>query len=65
MTGQNQIAFKETTYSHWAHIVLPLALPVVYTYAIPDLHLERALPGCRVEVTFSPSDVVEGRRVGE
>ncbi len=60
MTGQNQIAFKETTYSHWAHIVLPLALPVVYTYAIPDLHLERALPGCRVEVVFGKNKKYAG-----
>ena len=44
--------FKETTAVHWAEIILPLALPVTYTYAIPTQFAERAKPGCRVEVVF-------------
>lgn len=39
-------------YSCWAEVILPLALPKVYTYAIPDSMKAFVLPGCRVEVVF-------------
>lgn len=39
-------------FSLWAEVILPLALPKVYTYAIPDDLKEAAKPGCRVEVVF-------------
>jgi len=36
----------------WAEVILPLALPTTYTYAIPDELLAKAQPGCRAEVVF-------------
>ena len=48
MAGSNETK----GYSLWAEVILPLALPKVYTYAIPDEMKKTALPGCRVEVVF-------------
>ncbi len=36
----------------FAEIIIPLALPKTYTYAIPDHLLEQVQPGVRVEVVF-------------
>ncbi len=48
----DNILFKETGADLWAEIILPLALPVTYTYAIPQQFAKRAQQGCRVEVVF-------------
>jgi hypothetical protein len=48
----NEILFRSEEPTHWANVVLPLALPQVYTYSLPDHLVERAFPGCRVEVVF-------------
>lgn len=40
------------TYKHFVQVVLPLALPKLYTYAVPN-YLDDAIKiGCRVEVQF-------------
>lgn len=52
MTGTNNILFEEETVTHWAQVILPLAVPLVYTYGIPSHLLEKVLPGCRAEVAF-------------
>lgn len=52
MGNEHQILFGETSTGSWAEIILPLALPTVYTYAIPSHLQERANPGCRAEVVF-------------
>ncbi len=36
----------------YAEVILPLALPKTYTYAIPDELIEQVVPGVRVEVNF-------------
>jgi len=36
----------------YAQVILPLALPKTYTYAIPEEWQEKAQPGMRVEVVF-------------
>lgn len=36
----------------WAKVILPLALPQVYTYHIPQEMMAAAKPGCRAEVIF-------------
>lgn len=36
----------------WAEVILPLALPKVYTYSIPDELKDRVKHGCRAEVVF-------------
>ena len=52
MTTNNEIGFIENDSGAWAEIILPLALPTVYTYAIPEHLLNQAKPGCRAEVIF-------------
>lgn len=36
----------------FAEVIIPLAVPKTYTYAIPEEMVGQALPGVRVEVTF-------------
>ncbi len=50
MSAATNILFKENSSGWWAEIILPLALPVTYTYAVPEELLEKAKPGCRAEV---------------
>src|SRR5436190_17451528 len=52
MNNENEIVFTNGSSGFWAEIILPLALPTTYTYSIPPHFLERARPGCRVEVVF-------------
>jgi primosomal protein N' (replication factor Y) (superfamily II helicase) len=44
--------FSHTVSGYWAEIILPLALPQVYTYEVPINLLPMAIPGCRAEVVF-------------
>ncbi len=60
LPNKNEILFKEEVATHWALIVLPLALPQLYTYAIPAHLLEKALPGCRAEVVFGKNKKYAG-----
>jgi primosomal protein N' (replication factor Y) (superfamily II helicase) len=39
-------------YKYWVDVILPLALPQVYTYALPTEMYREDLVGCRVEVAF-------------
>ena len=50
MNTGNEILFKEASSGLWAEIIMPLALPNTYTYAIPVELVEKVKPGCRVEV---------------
>lgn len=43
------------TYTSWATVILPLAIPLVYTYAVPDELKNVLQPGTRVEVEFGKS----------
>ncbi len=52
MTTGEGILFNDTEVTHWAHVILPLAVPLVYTYGIPAHLLDKAIPGCRAEVVF-------------
>jgi primosomal protein N' (replication factor Y) (superfamily II helicase) len=52
MTGNTNILFNEEDALLYAEIILPLALPTTYTYAIPTHLQAKAQPGCRVEVIF-------------
>ncbi|CAN5779665.1 primosomal protein N' [soil metagenome] len=60
MTESNEIAFIENTTGYWAEIILPLTLPTVYTYAIPEHLLSQAKPGCRAEVVFGKNKKYAG-----
>ncbi len=57
---EQELDFKEQAPTRWAEIILPLALPVVYTYAIPEPLLKKALPGHRAEVVFGPNKKYAG-----
>jgi primosomal protein N' (replication factor Y) (superfamily II helicase) len=46
----SELDFKEPTSGYWAEVILPLALPTVYTYAVPPSLLTKTLQGCRAEV---------------
>ncbi len=37
---------------HFAEIIIPLALPMNYTWAVPDSMMNTLKPGCRVEVAL-------------
>lgn len=60
MTKDIEIAFNETETGFWAEVILPLALPTVYTYAIPENMLASAKPGCRAEVVFGKNKKYAG-----
>ena len=60
MATEEGILFNDEAPTHWAHIILPLALPMVYTYALPAHLIERALPGCRAEVVFGKNKKYAG-----
>jgi len=36
----------------YAEVILPLALPTTYTYAVPSIFINKIKPGCRVEVVL-------------
>ena len=60
MSEEMEINFAEEESEHWAEIILPLALPTVYTYAIPVHLIQKAQPGCRAEVVFGKNKKYAG-----
>ncbi|MEO6406977.1 MAG: primosomal protein N' [Ferruginibacter sp.] len=52
MPEANEISFPAEVYSKWVEVILPLALPTVYTYALPADMAEKAIIGCRAEVVL-------------
>jgi primosomal protein N' (replication factor Y) (superfamily II helicase) len=52
MDNRNEIPFTGDRPGCWAEVILPLAVPTNYTYAVPAHLQEQARPGCRVEVVF-------------
>ncbi len=60
MPGENQILFADDYSGYWAEIILPLALPNVYTYYIPPHLLKNAQKGCRAEVVFGKNKKYAG-----
>ena len=60
MRKENEILFPGLSSGYWANIILPLALPTTYMYAIPIHLAERAKPGCRVEVVFGKNKKYAG-----
>ncbi len=55
-----ELNFMEPTSGYWAEIILPLALPTVYTYEIPPHLLAATQPGCRAEVVFGKNKKYAG-----
>ncbi|MBU3715328.1 MAG: DEAD/DEAH box helicase, partial [Ferruginibacter sp.] len=60
MSTDNHFLFKDNETDNWAEIVLPLALPTVYTYAIPAHLIQIAQPGSRAEVIFGKNKKYAG-----
>lgn len=50
----------ESTPTHFAEIIIPLALPRNYTWAVPDHMLAKVHPGCRVEVVLGKNKKYAG-----
>ena len=44
----------------YAEVLIPLALPKNYTWAVPEKLEEQVLPGCRVEVNFGKNKKYAG-----
>lgn len=59
MYDETEIAFSEAP-AYWAEVILPLALPKVYTYSVPEAFKNKALPGHRVEVVFGKNKKYAG-----
>jgi len=58
-TGTSLFSTKDSG-SVWADVILPLAIPKTYTYAVPE-HLQlKTRPGCRVEVVFGKNKKYAG-----
>ena len=57
---ENELNFNEPTSGYWAEIILPLALPNVYTYNVPVNMVAAAQPGCRAEVLFGKNKKYAG-----
>ena len=55
-----ELPFAEDNESLWAEVILPLALPTVYTYAVPAHLTTQAKPGCRAEVVFGKNKKYAG-----
>ncbi|MFZ1529903.1 MAG: primosomal protein N' [Ferruginibacter sp.] len=60
MNEPTPILFTDEKPACWAEIILPLALPEVYTYAVPQNLQHAALPGCRAEVVFGKNKKYAG-----
>ncbi len=55
MNKENEIIFGNDISNApvmFAEVILPLALPVTYTYAVPSIFEKKIQPGCRVEVVL-------------
>jgi primosomal protein N' (replication factor Y) len=54
LNNENEIAYDPApnAVALYAEVILPLALPVVYTYAVPPIFVDKLKPGCRVEVVL-------------
>ena len=55
MDNNNEILFDTTApqkINLYAEVILPLALPTTYTYAVPAIFADKIKPGCRVEVVL-------------
>ena len=55
MNNENEIIFTNDTTkvaTMFAEVILPLALPVTYTYAVPSIFENKLKQGCRVEVVL-------------
>jgi primosomal protein N' (replication factor Y) len=55
-----QITLLPSTANAWAQVILPLALPTTYTYAIPDHLIAAVQIGARVEVTLGKNKKYAG-----
>ena len=57
--GTGLFSIKDTA-TAWAEVILPLAIPKIYTYTIPQHLLLKAQPGCRAEVVFGKNKKYAG-----
>ncbi|WP_300599221.1 primosomal protein N' [Niabella sp.] len=56
----NELPYQSAVTTDFAEVVIPLALPLNYTWAIPEHLKEAALVGCRVEVNLGKSKKYAG-----
>ena len=57
MNSQPKELFSQLSDSNvWVEVILPLALPRVYTYSVPSHLQSQIIAGIRVEVIFATHD---------
>ena len=54
------VAGQGSADSCFASVILPLALPTTYTYAVPAIFVKLIQPGCRVEVVLGKNKKYAG-----
>lgn len=54
------VLFADSEPAKWIEVILPLAVPKLYTYSVPQHFHEQILPGCRVEVVFGTNKKYAG-----
>lgn len=60
MCPQNEISFPDSAINCWIEVILPLALPIVYTYHVPPHLIAEVKIGCRAEVVFGKNKRYSG-----
>jgi len=60
MTADSNILFADSFVRQWAEVILPLAIPKVYTYEVPEALINTCVPGTRVEVIFGKAKKYSG-----
>ncbi|HUZ58923.1 MAG TPA: primosomal protein N' [Hanamia sp.] len=60
--SKEPILFNEITQNifNWVEVILPLALPKIYTYSVPEKLVKKLQIGCRVEVVFGKNKKYAG-----
>ncbi|MCD2425434.1 primosomal protein N' [Niabella pedocola] len=57
---KNELPYQSAAATDFAEVVIPLALPLNYTWAVPEHLKEAALVGCRVEVNLGKTKKYAG-----
>ncbi|MCF3112133.1 primosomal protein N' [Niabella sp. CC-SYL272] len=57
---KNELPYQSSAATDFAEVIIPLALPLNYTWAIPEHLKEAALVGCRVEVNLGKTKKYAG-----
>ncbi|MEO8720600.1 MAG: primosomal protein N' [Ginsengibacter sp.] len=60
ITNSDQSNLFENRIGTWVEVILPLAIPKTYTYAVPEKLITKTKIGCRAEVVFGKNKKYAG-----